>query len=62
MAQSPEARRLMAVEMPDDSLTPYNPASGKDNPSVIHYDQLGNPIIFETKPEVIAPNQDYWRS
>lgn len=61
MAQSPEARKLMAVEIPDDPLSQYNPASGSENPAVIHYDQSGNPIIFDTEPEVVIPNQDNWR-
>lgn len=46
MAQSPEARKLMTMEMPNDPLTQYDPASGRDNPAVIRYDQSGNPIIF----------------
>lgn len=61
VAQSPEARKLMAVEMPNDPLTPYDPSSGRDNPAVIRYDQFGNPINFETQPEVLDPNQGYWR-
>lgn len=62
VAQSPEARKLMAMDMPDDPLTQYDPASGRDNPAVIHYDKFGDPIIFETKPEMVVPNQDYWRN
>lgn len=61
VSQSPEARKLMAEEIPDDPLTQYNPAGGSDNPAAIRYDQFGNPIIFETKPEVPVPDQDYWR-
>lgn len=61
MAQSPEARKLMDVEMPNDPFTSYDPASGRDNPAVIRYDQFGNPIIFDTQPEVLDPNQGYWR-
>lgn len=57
---SPEASKVLADVMPDDPLTAYNPSSGSDNPAAIHYDQDGDPIKFETKPE-FAPNQDYWR-
>lgn len=55
---SPEVRKLLTENMPDDPLTSYNPASGSDNPAAIHYDQSGNPITFETKPEVFDPDVD----
>lgn len=61
VAQSPEARKLMAIDMPNDPLTQYDPASGRDNPAVIRYDQFGDPINFDTTPEVPIPDQDYWR-